>query len=186
MRSPGCPMGAPLRCADHADLRGALLCDGPADFTVMPSSGRCLEAPRVGNATWSRSVWTRDRSSRWSLAPIVQSAGGGAELPLVARGLCPRQGSSHARTCDVTTRRPCGRGAGKATRYEGVVAPAPCSLVGEVADPVQPPRVPTARATSSRDTRSAAVAWMAMSTFARLVSGIVSVGPKALELVTDR
>jgi len=56
----------------------------------------------------------------------------------------------------------------------------------EVADPVQPPREPTARATSSRDTRSAAVAWMAMSTFARLVSGIVSVGLKALELVTDR
>lgn len=48
------------------------------------------------------------------------------------------------------------------------------------------PREPTARATSSSDTKSAAVAWMAMSTFARLVSGIVSVGLKALELVTDR
>ena len=58
--------------------------------------------------------------------------------------------------------------------------------VGEPLPPDQPPREPTARATSSRDTRSAAVAWTAMSTFARLLSGIVSVGLKALELVTDR
>jgi hypothetical protein len=28
-------MGTPLRRTDRVDLRGALLCDRPADFTVM-------------------------------------------------------------------------------------------------------------------------------------------------------
>jgi hypothetical protein len=31
-------MGTPLRRAGRVDLRGALLCDRPADFTVMPES----------------------------------------------------------------------------------------------------------------------------------------------------
>ena len=46
MRSRGCLMGTPLRRADQVDLRGALLCDRPADFTVMPNrvhrSNACL------------------------------------------------------------------------------------------------------------------------------------------------
>jgi hypothetical protein len=93
-----------------------------------------------------------------------------AHMPRSARPDMPKRGCS----------------AGSLSTASNVFTCAGNTSSSEVADPVQPPREPTARATSSRDTRSAAVAWMAMSTFARLVSGIVSVGLKALELVTDR
>jgi hypothetical protein len=50
---------------------------------------------------------------------------------------------------------------------------------------VQPPSAPTARATTSRDVSSAAVASMPINALARLLNGIVSVGLKALEFVVD-
>ena len=50
----------------------------------------------------------------------------------------------------------------------------------------QLPMDPTAKATTTRVVRSAAVAWRPISDLARLESGIVSVGLKALELVSDR
>ena len=49
-----------------------------------------------------------------------------------------------------------------------------------------PPRAPTARAMTSSEVMSAAVAWMPMSILARLVRGMVSVGLNALEFVVDR
>ena len=52
--------------------------------------------------------------------------------------------------------------------------------------PPPPPREPTARAITSNEVISAAVACSPISALARLVSGIVSVGLKALELVVDR
>lgn len=52
--------------------------------------------------------------------------------------------------------------------------------------PVGQPMTPTARATTSREVSSAAVAWVPISSLARLVNGIVSVGLNALELVSDR
>jgi hypothetical protein len=51
--------------------------------------------------------------------------------------------------------------------------------------PLPPPSDPTARAMTSKEVRSAAVACSPMNTLARLVRGIVSVGLKALELVSD-
>jgi hypothetical protein len=48
-----------------------------------------------------------------------------------------------------------------------------------------PPSDPTARAMTSKEVRRAAVACRAMNALARLVRGIVSVGLKALELVSD-
>ena len=47
-------------------------------------------------------------------------------------------------------------------------------------------RAPTARAMTSSEVSSAAVPSMPMSTLARLVSGMVSVGLNALLLVVDR
>ena len=53
--------------------------------------------------------------------------------------------------------------------------------------PIQPPpRAPTARAMTSSEVISAAVAWMPIRILAREVSGMVSVGLKALEFVVDR
>jgi hypothetical protein len=49
-----------------------------------------------------------------------------------------------------------------------------------------PLSAPTARAMTSRDVTKAAVAWTPMSTLARELSGMVSVGLKALELVVDK
>ena len=51
--------------------------------------------------------------------------------------------------------------------------------------PLPPPSDPTARAITSKEVRSAAVACSPMNTLARLVRGIVSVGLKALELVRE-
>jgi len=51
--------------------------------------------------------------------------------------------------------------------------------------PLPPPSDPTARAMTSKEVRSAAVACSPMNTLARLVRGIVSVGLNALELVSD-
>ena len=50
----------------------------------------------------------------------------------------------------------------------------------------QLPSEPTARATTSSDVNSAALAWTAINAFARLLNGMVSVGLKALELVIER
>ena len=49
----------------------------------------------------------------------------------------------------------------------------------------QPPSEPTARAITSSDVSSAAVASMPMSALARVESGMVSVGLNALELVSE-
>src|SRR3954447_15467643 len=46
-------------------------------------------------------------------------------------------------------------------------------------------KAPTARAMTSREVKSAAVACIPMRIFTRLVKGIVSVGLNALELVVD-
>jgi hypothetical protein len=43
----------------------------------------------------------------------------------------------------------------------------------------------TARAMTSRDVRSAATLWTLIRSFARVERGIVSVGLKAVELVTE-
>ena len=51
--------------------------------------------------------------------------------------------------------------------------------------PVPPPSDPTARAMTIKEVRSAAVACSPINALARLVSSIVSVGLKALELVRD-
>ena len=49
-----------------------------------------------------------------------------------------------------------------------------------------PPRAPTARAMTSSEVMSAAVARMPMRILVRLVNGMVSVGLNALEFVVDR
>jgi hypothetical protein len=51
--------------------------------------------------------------------------------------------------------------------------------------PLAPPSEPTARAMTIKEVSSAAVACSPINALARLVSGIVSVGLKALELVRD-
>ena len=51
--------------------------------------------------------------------------------------------------------------------------------------PRQPPREPTARAMTSREMSNAEVACTPISALARIDSGMVSVGLKALELVSD-
>jgi hypothetical protein len=57
----------------------------------------------------------------------------------------------------------------------------------EVSRDVQPPpRAPTARAMTNSEVINAAVAWMPIRILVRLVSGMVSVGLKALEFVVDR
>jgi hypothetical protein len=48
------------------------------------------------------------------------------------------------------------------------------------------PNAPTARAMTSSEVSSAAVASIPISVLARLVSGMVSVGLNALEFVSDR
>ena len=51
--------------------------------------------------------------------------------------------------------------------------------------PLPPPSDPTARAMTSKEVSSAAVACSPINAFARVVRGIVSVGLKALELVRE-
>ena len=73
MRSRGCPMGTPLRRADRADLRGALLCDrpgaAPGDAPATPTCSAELGPLRQVVTEQRKSNGPRN-TARWQLAHL--------------------------------------------------------------------------------------------------------------------